>query len=238
MKTGLYKYDMGTGVNAFSTMRDADLPYPVLQPHQTHGTGIFVVDSPSVTRDRLQNTDALITSLENFAIGVRTADCIPVLLYEPRKRVVAAVHAGWRGTVLRLAAETVERMHECFGTDPSSIVAQIGPGIGPESFQVGEDVVGEFEKAGFDMDAILLNMGPLAEKKNLPVGTRIGFEESPMAGGLHIDLWKANTMVLENAGVRNISVAGVCTYLRNDLFYSARRESVKCPRIITSIKLL
>ena len=231
-------YDISADVEAFSTMRDAELPYPVLQPHQTHGTGIAVVDDPHMQRDDIQQTDALITSLENFAIGVRTADCIPVLLYDGHHRAVAAVHAGWRGTVARIAAMTVDKMRLTFGSVPSEIVAMIGPGIGPESFQVGEDVIVEFENAGFNMDDILFDMGPAVEKRALPVGTEIAFEVSPMRGGPHIDLWKANKAMLEESGVKNISTAGICTYLRNDLFYSARREGVKCPRIITSIKLL
>lgn len=229
---------MGHGVEAFSTMRDAQLPYPVLQPHQTHGTEIFVVDKPSITRDDLQHTDALITTLEDFAIGVRTADCIPVLLYDPICRVIAAVHSGWKGTVRGLSAMVIDKMQQNFASNPSDIVAIIGPGIGPESFQVGEDVILEFENAGFDMRDILIDMGPKKNNVPKPVGTRITYEESPMAGGFHIDLWKANRIILEKAGVRKVSVEGICTYLRNDLFYSARRETIKCPRIINSIKLL
>jgi len=237
METGLLMYNMGSQVEAFSTMRGAELPYAVLQPHQTHGSEIVVVDDPSMTRDDLQHTDALVTALKDFAIGVRTADCIPVLLYDPNRRVVAAVHAGWRGAVAGLAGMAVETMHMVFGSDPLQIVAKIGPGIGPQSFQVGEDVVAEFKEAGFEMGEILYDMGPMTEKRDLPAGTAVCYDESSMAGGLHIDLWKANRMVLEKAGVGNISTEGICTYLRNDLFYSARRETVKCPRIITSIKL-
>ena len=111
----------------------------------------------------------------------------------------------------------------------ADIQAVIGPGIGPDSFQVGQEVADEFDKAGFPMEQILRDCGPKAPT-----------EQNPMQGGLHIDLWQSNRWLLEQAGVRpqNIQVTGICTYRNNDRFFSARREGIKCGRIINCIKLL
>ena len=229
MSKKLLKYSMGAGVEAFSTERDSVLPYFVVQPHQVHGTEIREVTNPLTTRDELEGVDALVTNAAGVAISVRTADCIPVLLYDPVCKAVAAVHAGWRGTVLHISCKVIERMRELYGTEAADLQAVIGPGIGPESFQVGQEVVDEFAAAGFPMELILRDCGPKAPT-----------EQNPMQGGLHIDLWKANRWLLEQAGVKteNIQVAGICTYRNNDRFFSARREGIKCGRIINCIKLL
>ena len=220
---------MGAGVEAFSTERDSVLPYFVVQPHQVHGTEIREVTDPLTTRDELEGVDALVTNVAGVAISVRTADCIPVLLYDALHGAIAAVHAGWRGTVLRISCKVIDRMRELYGTEAADIQAVIGPGIGPDSFQVGQEVADEFDKAGFPMEQILRDCGPKAPT-----------EQNPMQGGLHIDLWQSNRWLLEQAGVRpqNIQVTGICTYRNNDRFFSARREGIKCGRIINCIKLL
>lgn len=224
----LFRYTIADGVEAFSTERDAELPYYVVQPHQVHGCVIREVTDPMTTRDELEGVDALITNVPGVAISVRTADCIPVLLYDPVHKAVAAVHAGWRGTVQHISFKVIDRMRELYGTCASHLLAVIGPGIGPESFQVGPEVADEFTAAGFPMDQILTDCGPKAPTN-----------DNPMAGGLHIDLWKANQWLLEEAGVvsANIQVAGICTYKRYDRFFSARREGTKCGRIINCIKM-
>ena len=229
MSKKLLKYSMGAGVEAFSTERDSVLPYFVVQPHQVHGTEIREVTNPLTTRDELEGVDALVTNVAGVAISVRTADCIPVLLYDALHGAIAAVHAGWRGTVLRISCKVIDRMRELYGTEAADLKAVIGPGIGPESFQVGQEVADEFRNAGFPMVEILLDCGP-----------RNPTTDNPMNGGLHIDLWKANRWLLESAGVQpsNIQVAGICTYKNNDRFFSARCEGIKCGRIINCIKMI
>ena len=229
MSDRLLRYDMGAGVEAFSTERDAELPYYVVQPHQVHRCVIREITDPMTTRDQLEGVDALITSVPGVAISVRTADCIPVLLYDPVNKAIAAVHAGWRGTVQHISNKTIEVMQQLYGTDAHELRTVIGPGIGPESFQVGQEVADAFAQAGFPMEQILHDCGPKRPT-----------EQNPMQGGLHIDLWKANRWLLEQAGVKksNIQMAGICTYRNNDRFFSARREGTKCGRIINCIKLL
>lgn len=222
-------YDISDNVVAFSTERGEELPFYVVQPHQVHGCVIREVTNPLTTREELEGVDALTTDVPGVAISVRTADCIPVLLYDPVHRAVAAVHDGWRGTVQKLSRKVIDYMQGRYGTCAADLQAVIGPGIGPDSFQVGQEVVDAFRDAGFPMDEILLDCGPKAATA-----------DNPMAGGLHIDLWLANRWLLESAGVKpdNIQVAGVCTYRNNDRFFSARREGLKCGRIINVIKLL
>jgi len=224
--SGLFRYEIAPGVEAFSTERDAVLPYYVVQPHQVHGCEIREVLRANTARDELEGVDALVTNVPGVAISVRTADCIPVLLYDPVHKAVAAVHDGWRGTVQRLCQQVIVRMGELYGTDACDLLAVIGPGIGPESFQVGQEVADAFAAAGFPMAEILRDCGPKAPTA-----------DNPMAGGLHIDLWRANQWLLEQAGVRSVQVAGICTYKENDRFFSARREGTKCGRIINVIKL-
>ena len=200
----------------------------MVQPHQVHGSVIKEVTDPFTTREELEGVDALITDVPGVAISVRTADCIPVLLYDPVHRAVAAVHDGWRGTVQRLSQKVIAEMYQRYGTNPAELKAVIGPGIGLESFQVGQEVVDAFASAVFPMEQILKDCGP-----------KVSTSDNPMAGGLHIDLWKANQWLLEEVGVQasNIQVTGICTYINNDRFYSARREGIKCGRIINCIKM-
>lgn len=228
MSKNLLRYDLGPEVEAFSTMRDAELPYAVVQPHQTHDCVVAEVTDPATTREQLEGVDALMTDIPGLAIGVRTADCIPILLFDPVHKAVAAVHSGWRGTVQRIGSHAIECMAQRYGTRAQDLKAVIGPGIGPDSFQVGEEVVQAFAQAGFPMQEILSDHGP---RQPLP--------NDLMNGGLHIDLWRANSWILEQAGIapHSIQVAGICTYRRNDLFFSARHEGRFCGRIINVIKL-
>ena len=225
MFDGLLKYDLGEGVEAFSTQRDASLPYPVIQGHQIHESRVAVIDRPGMTREELEGYDAFITKLPGVAIGVRTADCVPVLLYDSEKRVVAAIHAGWKGTVLHISQCAINVMVQDFKCRPESIRAAIGPAIGPDSFQVGEEVATRFKEAGFPVDDIWSFRGP--------------GDGRPMSGGHHIDLFKANRWLLEQAGIlsENIHECGIDTYT-TEAFFSARREGVECGRIINAIMLV
>lgn len=216
-------YNIDERVEAFSTMRDENPPFEVLQPHQTHTDNVVVIDDRNMTRDDLQGVDALVTNLKDYGIAVRTADCVPVLMYDGVKEVIAAVHSGWKGTVSKIVQKTVKVMINQFGSKPENIKAVIGPSIGPESFQVGHEVCEMFEKAGFPMNEIMIDRGKR--------------EEKTMRGGLHIDLWRANEWLLNSVGVFSIYIYGVCTYENNDKFFSARHEGRKCGRIINGIRI-
>ena len=223
MSGELLKYYLGSNVEAFSTTRDASLPYPVTTGHQVHGSLVAEVRRPGMERDELQGFDALVTNLSGLAIGVRTADCVPVLLYDADNHAIAAIHSGWRGTVQAISQVTINRMSALYGTRASALSAVIGPCIAFDSFQVGEELVEQFRSCGFRMDEIHRYDGPNRED---------------MAGGHHIDLVGANRELLLDAGLDplRIHVCGIDTY-RDLNFFSARREGTACGRIINSIKI-
>lgn len=230
----LLLYDIAEGVTAFSPLRDAALPMHVVQAHQVHGDRVAVVGSAALTREDLEGFDALITDVPGVAIGARTADCIPVLMYDPIRRAVAAVHSGWKGTVLKIAAKTLSAMSSEFGTRPADILAVIGPGIGPDSFQVGPEVARAFLDAGFPeagLSGIYSSDRPIISDR----GPRI---PGTMQGGLHIDLWEAVRLTLVRAGVpdSHILTAGIDTYTHPG-FFSARREGPSCGRTVNTIML-
>ena len=178
-----------------------------------------------MTREDLEGYDAFITTLPGVAIGVRTADCVPILMYDPVHRVIAAVHSGWKGTVLMISKSTVNLMRERFGTNPEDLRVVIGPAIGPDSFQVGEEVAERFKDAGFPMSTIWSFQGP--------------GDGSPMSGGHHIDLFQTNRWILEECGIRpeNIQVHDIDTNL-DPSFFSARREGTQCGRNINAIRMI
>jgi len=184
----------GSGVEAIG-FRLEDLALP----RQVHSNNVCWMKEAG----RPEQTDAVITDQPGLCVCVKTADCIPILLYDERKRLVAAVHAGWRGTVSRIVQKTIREMHP---VNPTDLHAIIGPGISLEQFEVGDEVYEAFREAGFPMERI-------ARKDER----------------WHIDLWDANRWLLEQEGVEDIFVEGTCTRTSED-FYSARRETINTGR--------
>ena len=219
-------YEIHPDVCAGTVGRDEALPFPIVQMHQIHDVKVAVVDRGDLTKDELDGYDAMITNLPGVTIGVRTADCIPVLLYDPVKKAAAAIHSGWRGTVSKIIGKTVIKMQSTYASQPSDILAFIGPGICVDCFQVGDEVALKFKEAGFDINSLWSFRGP-----------KTG---NGMEGGHHIDLKEACRQTLVESGLKNenIQITGLCTYDDNDLLYSARKEGIECGRNITYIKIL
>ena len=194
----------------------------LLMPHQVHQTEIVAVDeaflglSSAERKARLEGVDALMTDMSGICIGVSTADCIPVLLYDKPHHAACAIHAGWRGTVKRIVEKAVASMTAVYGSRPTDIMAQIGPGIHLESFEVGDEVYEAFVSEGFMMETISKKM----EK-------------------WHIDLPECNRLQLLDSGVpqKQIAVSEVCTFRQSDTFFSARRLGINSGRIFTGISL-
>ena len=175
--------------------------------------------------------DALITREPGVLLVVQTADCVPILLADPKRHAIAAIHSGWRGTVRRIAAKALGRMQMEFGTKPQDVIAALGPGIGQSCYEVGTEVAAEFQ-AQFP-NAREWFEGPfdqLADSDNdpnwLPWLTMKPPGHAPPAPRVHLDLIAANRAILEEAGIpaRNISSSGQCTACRSDLFFSFRKE--------------
>ena len=194
----------------------------LLMPHQVHLTEIAIIDETFLCfgdderQQRLEGVDAVMTDNVGVCIGVSTADCIPVLLFDSVHHAVCAIHAGWRGTVARIVEKAVQAMTNTYGTNPSDIVAQIGPGISLDSFEVGDEVYDAFFQAGFDMTGI-----------------------SQKQTKWHIDLPVCNRLQLIAAGLKpeHISMSDICTYKMHDTFFSARRLGINSGRIFTAIML-
>jgi len=210
----------------------------LIMPHQVHLTKTVRVDEAllSLSEEQrwvaLEGYDALMTNLPGVCIGVSTADCIPLLLYDEPHHAVCAVHAGWRGTVARIVEKAIAEMKAAYGTSPEYLKAQIGPGIHLDSFEVGDEVYEAFANAGFDMEVI---------SKKLPSsysGSKFyTLHSSLFTYKWHIDLPECNRQQLLAAGLlpQNIKVSPICTYQQLSDYFSARRLSINSGRIFTGI---
>ena len=172
---------------------------------QVHSASVRHVKDLEDARDGDYKMDALVSDVPGVLVGVKTADCVPVLLGDPRTGAFAAIHAGWRGTVQSIVPEAIEKMRALFGTRAADLIAAIGPAATCKNYEIGQDVIDEFGR-NFPNSAHLFT--PTKENHAL------------------IDLHAANKEQLLSAGVQeeNISVAPLCTMERTDLFFSYRRE--------------
>jgi len=188
--------------------------------NQVHGDKFLIIED-AVSCHSLENRqyDAIVTDRPGVAIGIKTADCAPVLLFDRRLQAIAAVHAGWRGTALDIAAKAVRVMRERFSSRPGDLLAVIGPAIGPCCYEVDEPVFEAMSRHG-EADRVL----------------RPGLREKRWM----FDLPLANRMQLEREGVPpgQISAAGLCTCCRKDLFFSHRRDGAKTGRHLNFILLV
>jgi polyphenol oxidase len=190
-------------------------------------------DEPSIARGAFSQGDALITRQPGVLLVVQIADCIPILLADPKRRAIAAIHSGWRGTVRRIAGKALGRMQMEFGTKPEDVVAALGPGIGQSCYEVGTEVAAEFHaQFPYARDWFEGPFDQLADSDNdpnwLPWLTMKPPGHAPPSPRVHLDLIAANRAILEAAGIpaRNISPSGLCTACRSDLFFSFRKERI------------
>ena len=194
----------------------------LVMPHQVHTTGIAQIGrtffrlSDEVRRHVLEGIDALMTNNPGVCIGVSTADCIPIIIYDPEHRAASVVHSGWRGTVANIAGVAVTSMQMAYHSRPEMLKAVIGPGISLENFEVGDEVYDQFAAAGYRMEQIARR-----------------YEK------WHIDLWECCRLQLIDVGLKaeNIEVSGICTYDRVDDYFSARRLGIDSGRILTAVVL-
>jgi polyphenol oxidase len=192
-----------------------------------------VEDGSNGNLSEAPKADALFTREPRVLLAVETADCIPILFADTKRRAVAAIHSGWRGTLKRIAAKTLGRMQMEFGTRPEHVIAALGPGIGRCCYEVGSDVAREFHSQfpeaheWFDGPFDALASGE-NDPNWLPWLTMRPPGHPPPPPRVHLDLIAANCAILAGAGVprRQISCSGFCTACRTDLFFSYRRERI------------
>ena len=184
-------------------------PESIFDVWQVHSADAVCADAPRHMDEPYQKADIILTDNPEVTLFMRFADCVPILMHDPVKHVVGIAHAGWLGTVRDVAGAAVDTMRERYGSDPSDIIACIGPSIGPDHYEVGENVIAQVGQTfGVDSSLVL----PFHNER------------------VHFDLWKANQYLLERAGVRQIELAGICTACHTNDWFSHRAEKGKTGR--------
>jgi YfiH family protein len=227
LNTGLH-----TGDNPVNVLKKRKLVFDALgldaaaftAAKQVHGDNVCRVTAEQRGRgavshdDAIPSTDALITDVPGVPIGVFTADCVPVFLYDPRRVAVGIVHAGWRSTALSIVSKAARMMEEEFGSDASDIWAAFGPSIGPCCYEVGRDVFDAFRTSFKDSSRLFQKT---ADEK------------------WHLDLWLANRRQLEECGItggRTIH-SRICSACNADDYFSARRLGPRTGRTLSVIAI-
>jgi len=219
----------------------ADIVESLVTLRQIHSDVVHVFSAPPAV---VPQADAAISSRAGLLLGIQTADCVPILLADSRRRIVAAVHAGWRGTLARIAVKTLGRMRLEFGTNPEDVLAALGPAIGPCCYEVGPEVaqafLGQFADAAEWFEGPFDRLSSGEEPNPLPWLTMMPPGHEPPPERVQLDLRAANRRQLLDAGVRprNIAVSALCTSCRTDLFFSYRKEGLATGRMMSVIGLL
>jgi YfiH family protein len=194
-------------------------PAKLVLANQVHGDTFYPSSYPDLREKKgFPECDAFITADAGFVLGIKTADCVPVLLVDGKRKIIAAIHAGWKGTALAIAAKGVREMQKQWGSHADDIWAAIGPSIGPCCYEVDEATRREFMAAGSGVDT---------------------FKPSENRDHWILDLISANRLQLQNEGVpaHRIDTADICTCCRGEHFFSYRRDGEQTGRQLSFIAL-
>jgi YfiH family protein len=217
---------------------------------QTHTGVVRVVEASALPLETSEGKavlrgDASMTDVPGILLGAQVADCVPILVADPRRRAVAAFHAGWRGTLKRIAERGIGRMRLRYGSKPEDLLAVIGPSIGACCYSAGEDVKHDFESQfaySKDLFSEVYDSDPVKEKYPLLFLTARAPGHSNIGPQIHLDLWEANRRQLLDAGVKakKITVIGECTACTRVKggalkYFSHRGESGFAGRMIAAI---
>jgi YfiH family protein len=189
----------------------------LLFPRQTHTN--CVAEILEIPENEISETDALVSNKIGICLCIQTADCVPILLFDPVQEVIAAVHAGWRGSVNKIVEVAVQKMISEYNSSPKDILAAIGPSISPEVYEVGDEVV-------------------KAAKSSIPNSEKTLLINK--ARKFHFNLWEANRQLLLQTGLQtdNIEILGECSYQNSDKYFSARKEGIDTGRMVSGIMIL
>jgi YfiH family protein len=203
-------------MHAFGTRNSGVLPIGLVTAEQVHGTEALFIHGTNKTDHR--GFDILMTDKKGIAVAVKTADCLPILMVEPVKGLVAAVHAGWKGTAARVVEKAVQKI-VLLGGRPENLAVSLGPSIGGLCYEVEKDVLGAFQREFPDWPEFFKRK---SETKWL------------------LNLAEANRLQLLLMGVKpeRIDRIDLCTHCRPDLFHSYRRDGEKAGRMVSFIQLL
>ncbi len=191
-------------------------PESIFDVWQVHSVDVVCARAPRPDGESIRQADVILTDKPEVSLFMRFADCVPILIHDPRQGVVGVAHAGWAGTLRGVAGSLVGAMKTNYNSDPADIVACIGPSIGPDHYEIGADVILQvMQKFGDDSEKVLRSIN----------------------GKIHFDLWKTNRILLEQAGVQHIEVAGICTACHTDDWFSHRAEKGRTGRFGALIAL-
>ena len=225
------------GLGAVAKRGKESNPWPLVTLRQVHSDIIRLVDSPP---ELPLVGDGLITSSCDLLLAIQTADCLPVILVDPKRRAVGVFHAGWRGALKRIVEKGVGEMRRLFGTRPRHVIAAIGPGIHGCCYQVGEEVREKFESqfayAG-KLFREIKESDPAREKYPLLFLTARAPGHGELPKKIFLDLVEANRQQLLAVGVlaKNIEASDLCTNCRTDLLFSYRAEKGKTGRMMAAV---
>lgn len=193
--------------------------------HQCHSANVAIVDDACRGKGALEmetalpHTDGMITNVRNICLSILVADCVPILLYDPKQQVIAALHAGWKSTLRKIVSVAVSKMMQHYGCQSENMLAALGPSNGPCCYEVGEDVYKEARIAlGSNNDIV---------------------KQAQQPGKYIFDQWAANIRQLKDAGLKetHIECAGLCTQCNTDKFYSSRADEGYTGRFMAGIML-
>jgi hypothetical protein len=183
---------------------------------QVHSADVVCARAPRPMDESYRQADIILTDRASVTLFMLFADCVPLLAYDPRNGVIGLAHAGWMGTLRDVARITIEAMTKNYGCRPADILAGIGPSIGPDHYQIGADVILQvMQKYGDESESFLKSHN----------------------GKIHFNLWEANRCALEQAGVGQIEVSGICTACHTEDWYSHRAEKGRTGRFGALISL-
>jgi len=208
----------------FGTRHGPEAPAPseeavVVSVRQVHGTAALVLDRPVTQQEPFENGwDALMTDQRGVLLTVRTADCVPVLVHDPARRVVAAIHAGWRGAVAGIMPKTLDTMRRRFGSEPRSLRVGIGPSAGPCCYEVDEPVLSRLRERFTGWRSVVRETGSRTMLLDLRDLVRCQVEEWGVPG-------------------EQVHRVSLCTICNPDLFYSYRREGSLHGTMVNGIML-
>ena len=184
-------------------------------PRQTHTANVKDITQ---TND-FQDTDGLISNIKGSCIGINTADCLPLLIYDPTHHVAAAVHAGWRGLVGRIATNAIRLMQQKYDSSPADLICAVGPSISVDIYEIGDELKTQFAQAGFPIEQIFIDR-PEWRKSHLDLRAAIHYE-----------------LIANGIEETNIEISDICTYQNSHKFFSARQFGINSGRIFSGIIL-